>query len=525
MAQPTPSSPVDAAAAEGGSAQLTQDLVVLERVIDRSAAGAARTSVRVQSLAREIDQILTSTRAIQETLEGLGGNISQAASAAEEGAESTRRMADLTQKGRQESDQAVSTVRQLQQQTQITSERLESLMGHILQVNEVSLVIGEIADRTGMLSLNAAIEAAHAGAAGRGFAVVAEEVRKLADRTSKQTQEIADLLEAIRKDLDPAREAMDRSLGLASETRTQVEAVEQRFSGIADLAESTAGHVSSIAQTATDEHAAARTLVEASGRLLESTGSLKSGAEAVAQDAFSLSFLSEEGHRHLAAYDTGTLFHRALRLARELAGTSAGILEAPVAEGRIRKEDLLALDYREIYGSEIQGLSNFFNVLRVPHEGFTPPKFRTAYDAFVEKPLQAAFDRVLEAEPRLTFALILDLNSYAPSHNKCFSKDWTGQPDKDLAGNRVKRFFTDNRVLVRGARHGLGAAAEALPDRVGRMEFQRVADLSEQATSPEDFLVQTYARDTGAIITVITVPLHVFGQRYGVSLLGWSSED
>ncbi|NWJ39674.1 MAG: hypothetical protein HXX12_01735 [Geothrix sp.] len=511
--------------AAGDGEQLNRDLAGLEKVINKSAAGAARTSVRVQTLAREIDQILASTRTMQETLDNLGGNISLSAIATEEAAESTRRMADQTQKGRQESDQAVATVRQLQQQTTVTSERLESLLGHILKVNEVSQVIGEIADRTGMLSLNAAIEAAHAGAAGRGFAVVAEEVRKLADRTSLQTQEIAALLEAIRKDLDPAREAMEQSLGLAATTRVQVEAVEQRLSDIADLAESTAGNVSSLAGTATEEQEAAQSLMEASGRLLESTGTLKSAAEAVAQDAFAVTSLTEEGHRHLAAYDTGSLFHRALGLARDLATTSATILEGPVREGRISAEQLLALDYTEIRGPEIQSLSRFFNVLHVPQEGFTPPKFRTAYDGLVDRTLQEAFDRVLEQEPRLTFALIIDLNSYGPSHNKAFAKDWTGQPDRDLAGNRVKRFFTDNRVLVRGARHGLGEAAEALPDRVDRTAFQRVADLGEKAASREEFLVQTYARDTGAIITVLTVPLFVRGQRYGVSLLGWSSDD
>jgi methyl-accepting chemotaxis protein len=510
---------------EGGPVQLKQDLAGLEKVINLSAAGAARTSQRVQTLAREIDHILDSTRAIQGTLVGLDGNISQAVADAKEGAESTRIMADLTRQGRQESDQAVAMVRQLQQQTTVTAGRLESLMGHILKVNEVSRVIGEIADRTGMLSLNAAIEAAHAGAAGRGFAVVADEVRKLADRTSKQTQEIADLLEAIRKDLEPAREAMDRSLGLSAETCARVEAVEQRFSGIADLAESTAGHVASIARTATEEQAAAQTLVEASGQLLQSTGTLQAQAEAVAQDTFRLSTLTEEGHRHLAAYDTGSLFHRALGLARDLTATSAAILQAPVTKGQLREADLLALEYREIRGQEIHGLSRFFSVLHAPQEGFTPPKYRTAYDALVERPLQEAFDRVLDLEPRLTFALVIDLNSYAPSHNKRFSQDWTGLPDKDLAGNRVKRFFTDNRVLVRGARHGLGADAEALPDQARRQDFEGVADLREQPADRESFLVQTYARDTGAIITVVTVPLYVCGQRWGVSLLGWSSED
>lgn len=501
-----------------------EDLTVLEQVINRSAAGAARTSVRVQSLAHEIDQVLEGTQRIRATLAGLGDNIAKSAAAATDGAESTRTMADLTRQGREDSDQAVATVRDLQEQTSVTAERLESLLGHILKVNEVSQVIGEIADRTGMLSLNAAIEAAHAGAAGRGFAVVADEVRKLAERTSRQTQEIGDLLEAIRKDLEPAREAMDRSLGLAAATRTQVETVEQRFSALAGLADSAAGHVGSIAANAAEERVAAQSLVEASGRLLESTATLKAGAEAVARDAFSLSTFTEEGHRRLASYDTGSLFHTSLRLARNLAATTAELLEAPVRAGRIQAADLLELNYREIRGAEIHALGRFFNVLRVPPEGFTPPKYRTGYDALVEQALQEAFDAVLAQEPRLTFALAIDLNSYAPSHNARFTQDWTGQPDKDLAGNRVKRFFTDNRVLVRGARHGLGPEAEALPDQSSRGAFRRVADLGAEAGHRDDFLVQTYARDTGAIITVLTVPIYACGERYGASLLGWSSD-
>jgi len=103
-------------------------------------------------------------------------------------------------------------------------------------------------------------------------------------------------------------------------------------------------------------------------------------------------------------------------------------------------------------------------------------------------------------------------------------QDGNGEPEKDLVGNRGKRFFTDNRVLVRGARHGLGEAAEALPDRAGRGAFQGAADLAESASLPGDFLVQTYARDTGAILTVLNVPLYVCGERYGSTLLGWPTE-
>jgi len=161
---------------------------------DEMSRGVSQQSGRTSQIATSADEMSQTVIDIAQSASGIASEASGTGS--------------LAKGGKGIVDQSVVESEAIAAVVEKSSEKIINLSDQSKKIGDILNVIKDIADQTNLLALNAAIEAARAGEQGRGFAVVADEVRKLAERTSTATSEVANIITAIQNEIRSASDSM-----------------------------------------------------------------------------------------------------------------------------------------------------------------------------------------------------------------------------------------------------------------------------------------------------------------------------
>lgn len=194
-------------------------------------------------------QVASASQELNSTITDVAGNASGAA-------ESAKDATNVASKGGGIVEKSIVSINSIAETSRATAEVMAVLGNRSNEVGTIIKVIDDIASQTNLLALNAAIEAARAGEQGRGFAVVADEVRKLAEKTTKATKEIGETIQFMQNDTNKAIASMENEIKAVEEGVSLARNAGAALKNIVEKVEEVSSQIAQIA-TASEEQSSA----------------------------------------------------------------------------------------------------------------------------------------------------------------------------------------------------------------------------------------------------------------------------
>ncbi len=434
----------------------------------KNSIATAQLMFSIDTMSKKLEEKAASISAISDSAQNIFEHVNTVSTNSQEASSFAKLSMSESKKSITELNEIIGRMNTINVQTADAASKVSALREKSITIQNVTTVIDDIADQTNLLALNAAIEAARAGEHGRGFAVVADEVRNLAERTSKSTGEVNIIVKQIQQetsDVFASIEALRAEVGHASE---KVQCVGNEIKLFITNAEKIEEQISTIAKSSDYNSDQLLNIKDSIGKISEQLESGTKEMQSISGQTQKIISSAEVAHERLSEFAMDEYHEKMYGLCKAAKENIERLFEEAIESRKLSVEDIFDTNFKPIANTN-------------------PQKFTTRYDSFTDQMFPAIVDTIVKEHSNTYYSVAQHKSGYISTHNA--RAPLSGDYQKDLFGNRTKRIFTDQGV--RGANHE-----------------KRV-------------LLQTYRREDGSVMHDISIPIYVKGRHWGGYRIGY----